>query len=107
MKNTLSHVWRKHGGKYDLYIKADNDTYVIMENLRAFLLNEDLNTHDYHGFRVAASGKVDHHTYNSGGAGYVMRSVKELVEKGFGDSKYCRQADKAFDDLEVRLCLES
>uniref|UniRef100_A0A0N5BVB4 N-acetylgalactosaminide beta-1,3-galactosyltransferase n=1 Tax=Strongyloides papillosus TaxID=174720 RepID=A0A0N5BVB4_STREA len=108
MKNTLRYVWKKYGNKYDWYIKADDDTYVVMENLRAFLLNEDPNKHGYHGFRVAAGGKFDPHTYNSGGAGYVMsrRSVKELVEKGFSDSKYCRQTDEAFDDLEVGLCLE-
>uniref|UniRef100_A0A0N5B5N4 N-acetylgalactosaminide beta-1,3-galactosyltransferase n=1 Tax=Strongyloides papillosus TaxID=174720 RepID=A0A0N5B5N4_STREA len=108
IKNTLSHVWRKYGDKYDWYIKADDDTYVIMENLRAFLLNEDPNKHGYHGFRMAEGGKSDPHAYNSGGAGYVMskKTVKELVEKGFGDSKYCRQTDEAFDDLEVGLCLE-
>uniref|UniRef100_A0A0K0FQ06 N-acetylgalactosaminide beta-1,3-galactosyltransferase n=1 Tax=Strongyloides venezuelensis TaxID=75913 RepID=A0A0K0FQ06_STRVS len=108
MKNTLSHVWRKYGNKYDWYIKADDDTYVIMENLRAFLLNEDPSKHGYHGFRMAVGGKSNPHAYTSGGAGYVMsrRSVKELVEKGFGDSKYCRQTDKAFDDLEVGSCLE-
>uniref|UniRef100_A0A0K0EYZ6 N-acetylgalactosaminide beta-1,3-galactosyltransferase n=1 Tax=Strongyloides venezuelensis TaxID=75913 RepID=A0A0K0EYZ6_STRVS len=108
MKNTLRHVWRKYGDKYDWYIKADDDTYVIMENLRAFLLNEDPSKHGYHGFRMTVGGKSNSHAYNSGGAGYVMsrRSVKELVEKGFGDSKYCRQTDKAFDDREVGSCLE-
>uniref|UniRef100_A0A0K0E723 N-acetylgalactosaminide beta-1,3-galactosyltransferase n=2 Tax=Strongyloides stercoralis TaxID=6248 RepID=A0A0K0E723_STRER len=109
MKNTLKHVWKKYGDKYDWYLKADDDTYVVMENLRAFLLNENPNLHGYHGFRMAAGGENDPHVYNSGGAGYVMskRSVKELVEKGFDNPKYCRQSDSAFDDVEIGYCLEN
>ncbi|CEF62341.1 Glycoprotein-N-acetylgalactosamine 3-beta-galactosyltransferase 1 [Strongyloides ratti] len=109
MKNTLKHVWKKHGDKYDWYLKADDDTYVVMENLRAFLLNENPNKHGYHGFRMAIGGTPDPHAYNSGGAGYVMskKSVRDLVEKGLDNPKYCRQIDSAFDDLEIGYCLEN
>uniref|UniRef100_A0A0N5BUS6 BTB domain-containing protein n=1 Tax=Strongyloides papillosus TaxID=174720 RepID=A0A0N5BUS6_STREA len=51
---------------------ADDDTYIIMENVKAFLLNEDPNKHGYHGFTLAVGGKSDPHAYNSDGAGYVM-----------------------------------
>uniref|UniRef100_A0A0N4Z6X5 N-acetylgalactosaminide beta-1,3-galactosyltransferase n=1 Tax=Parastrongyloides trichosuri TaxID=131310 RepID=A0A0N4Z6X5_PARTI len=107
MKNTLKHVWEKYGDKYDWYIKADDDTYVVMENLRAYLINEDPDKHGYHGFRMHV-GESDPHTYMSGGAGYVMsrKSVKSLVETGLDNSKYCRQVDEAFDDLEIGNCLE-
>uniref|UniRef100_A0A0N4ZR26 N-acetylgalactosaminide beta-1,3-galactosyltransferase n=1 Tax=Parastrongyloides trichosuri TaxID=131310 RepID=A0A0N4ZR26_PARTI len=101
-KNTLTYAWKTHGDKFDWYIKADDDTYFIMENLRAFLMNKDPNKHGYYGFRMVAGT-----LYFSGGAGYVLSkaTVKVLVEQLFEDPKYCRQVDAAFDDVEVGACL--
>uniref|UniRef100_A0A0N5CAZ8 N-acetylgalactosaminide beta-1,3-galactosyltransferase n=1 Tax=Strongyloides papillosus TaxID=174720 RepID=A0A0N5CAZ8_STREA len=108
-KNTIKYVWNRYGDEYDWYIKVDDDTYVIMENLRGYLINRNPNELSYHGFRLEYD--IDNRTINylSGGAGYVMskESVKLLVEKGLDSPEYCRQADEAYDDVEVGNCFKN
>ena len=41
--NSWSHVHQHHFNDADWFIKVDDDTYVIMENLRYFLSQQDPN----------------------------------------------------------------
>uniref|UniRef100_A0AC35THN8 N-acetylgalactosaminide beta-1,3-galactosyltransferase n=1 Tax=Rhabditophanes sp. KR3021 TaxID=114890 RepID=A0AC35THN8_9BILA len=106
VRGALIKMWKKHGDKFDYYLKADDDSYVIMENLRLFLLNKDPNQDLYEGFKlhVTTDGKKPY-SYHQGGAGYVMSKsvVKRLVETGF--PKICQQNAAGFDDRVIGKCL--
>uniref|UniRef100_A0A0N4ZAG3 N-acetylgalactosaminide beta-1,3-galactosyltransferase n=1 Tax=Parastrongyloides trichosuri TaxID=131310 RepID=A0A0N4ZAG3_PARTI len=103
-KNALKQVWKKFGDKYDWYLKVEDDTYVIMENLKAFLLHKDPNTKSYYGYRKKY-GKLE---FFSGTAGYVISkaATKILVEKGLDNPRYCNQKTRGFDNVEVDACFK-
>ena len=75
--------------KYNWYLKVEENTFVIMENLAYFLSVFDYNVPHYFGHPYSLWGS----TYNSGGAGYVlnqaaMRKVLSIMAKGHCDKSY-------------------
>uniref|UniRef100_A0A0N5B3W5 N-acetylgalactosaminide beta-1,3-galactosyltransferase n=1 Tax=Strongyloides papillosus TaxID=174720 RepID=A0A0N5B3W5_STREA len=107
VKNGLRWVWKNQKNEYDYVLKADDDTYIVMENLRAFLLNENPDDHSYLGFTIYNPPGNITNGYIQGGSGYVFsrKTFNTLVENGLSNKKYCTQRDDAFDDLEIGRCL--
>ena len=62
-------------------MKLDDDTYMVVENLRYFLQDKDPYQALYYGRRFKPMVK---HGYMSGGAGYVLSktALKKLVTEG-------------------------
>ncbi|XP_071121222.1 glycoprotein-N-acetylgalactosamine 3-beta-galactosyltransferase 1-like [Mytilus edulis] len=85
----FKYVYEHYRDKADWFMKADDDTYVILENLRYFL--KDYNTSDpvYFGKHFTYPTKQE---YMSGGAGYVLskEALTRYVMKG-NDSTVCKQ----------------
>ncbi|ESO96735.1 hypothetical protein LOTGIDRAFT_143711 [Lottia gigantea] len=96
------HIYENYYDKADWFMKADDDTYVIVENLRYFLSGQNTSDPVYFGHRFKVIVKQG---YYSGGAGYVLS--KEALRR-FGlygnDSKKCRQ-DGGAEDAEMGNCL--
>uniref|UniRef100_A0A0K0FP21 N-acetylgalactosaminide beta-1,3-galactosyltransferase n=1 Tax=Strongyloides venezuelensis TaxID=75913 RepID=A0A0K0FP21_STRVS len=107
VKKALRWVWKNHRNEYDYVLKADDDAYLVMENLRAFLLNENPNDHSYFGFTVYNPPGDKANGYIQGGSGYVFsrKTFNTLVEKGLNNKKYCTPRNKVLDDMEVGRCL--
>ena len=40
-KRAFKHIYENHYQEYDWFLKADDDTFVIVENLKSFLSNYD------------------------------------------------------------------
>jgi len=97
------YVYEHHRNDFDWFMKADDDTYVIMENLRYFLSGKNSSEPVFYGFLMKHVVKQG---YYSGGAGYVLsrEALSRLITRG-KDPKVCRQ-DGGDEDMEIGRCLE-
>ena len=88
-------------------MKADDDTYMIMENLRFMLTQYKSEDPWYFGAKFKKFVKSG---YMSGGAGYVLskEALRRLVTIGLQDTKgtYCRKDEKGPEDLNIGKCME-
>ena len=67
------------------YLKADDDSYIVMDNLRDFLSQHNPDDPLQFGSKLkGANGQIVQHGYMSGGAGYVLskEALKRLVTMG-------------------------
>ena len=105
-KAAFQYIHHHHKNDQAWYLKADDDTYVILENLRYFLSNYNTNEAWYFGCNYRRFVQAG---YMSGGAGYVISqaALNRFVQEGLeGPSKVCKTDSKGSEDLELGLCLE-
>ncbi|VDN04455.1 unnamed protein product [Thelazia callipaeda] len=91
---------------YDWFLKADDDTFVIVENLRLFmLLAHDPSEPVWFGCKFKPFTKQG---YMSGGAGYVLSraALKKFVREALQDPKKCKKEENGAEDAEIGKCLE-
>lgn len=96
------YVYEHHAKEADWFLKADDDTYVVLDNLRWILSNHTPEEPIYFGKRFKPYTKQG---YMSGGAGYVLskEALKRFVE-GFR-TKVCTHTTPV-EDLALGQCLE-
>nr|CAD2195806.1 unnamed protein product [Meloidogyne enterolobii] len=92
--------------KFEWFLKADDDTFIIVENLRKLLEKYSADSLVYFGaifhFMDASLGQ----TYPSGGAGYVLSraALRKFVEIGLRGDKLC-DSKEIYEDLEIGSCM--
>nr|CAD7443996.1 unnamed protein product [Timema bartmani] len=98
-KEAFKYVYKHYLDQADFFMKADDDTYVVVENLRFMLSIYDPLLPLFFGCRFKPFVK---HGYMSGGAGYVLSkaAVTLFVEKALPD-KRCRQNHGGCEDIEI------
>ena len=91
----------EHGDAIDWFLKGDDDTYIIMENLRHYLAQFDPRKPHYVGGRSMDFISTG---YNGGGAGYLLsnEAARTVVERG--TEVRCKQ-DGTIEDLDMGRCL--
>uniref|UniRef100_A0A914W645 N-acetylgalactosaminide beta-1,3-galactosyltransferase n=1 Tax=Plectus sambesii TaxID=2011161 RepID=A0A914W645_9BILA len=101
-KEAMRYTHEHFGEKFDWFFKADDDTFVIVENLRLLLSKFDPSLPHYLGFRIKPYVSEG---YNSGGAGYVLSraALKMLVERLLPNITLC--PDGASEDMQLGICL--
>uniref|UniRef100_A0A8C2E8G0 N-acetylgalactosaminide beta-1,3-galactosyltransferase n=1 Tax=Cyprinus carpio TaxID=7962 RepID=A0A8C2E8G0_CYPCA len=93
---------KNHGDEADWFLKSDDDTFVVVDNLRWILSNYTAQQPIYFGKRFKPYVKQG---YMSGGAGYVLskEALRRFVE-GFS-TKVCTHTTSV-EDLAMGQCLE-
>lgn len=96
------YAYEHHIDEADWFLKADDDTYVIVDNLRWVLANHTPDEPIYFGRRFKPYTKQG---YMSGGAGYVLskEALRRFVE-GF-KTKVCSHTTSV-EDLAMGQCME-
>ena len=109
MKKAFELIYERHLNDFDYVLKADDDTYVIIENLQLLLYNYPAHEPGYLGFHFNKFVKTG---YMSGGAGYVIThgGFRNLIQHGY-KKNLCpvisRSEDKEnSEDIETGRCLE-
>lgn len=109
-----NHLWGKTKASFryihehhidaDWFLKADDDTYVVVENLRYMLMSYNASEPIYFGCRFKP---YVHQGYMSGGAGYVLskEAVRRFVDKGLSEN-ICRKDEGGAEDVEMGHCME-
>uniref|UniRef100_A0A3B5LTN7 N-acetylgalactosaminide beta-1,3-galactosyltransferase n=1 Tax=Xiphophorus couchianus TaxID=32473 RepID=A0A3B5LTN7_9TELE len=98
----FQYVYEHHVNEADWFLKADDDTFVVVDNLRWLLSNHTPEEPIYFGKRFKPYTKQG---YMSGGAGYVLskEALRRFVE-GF-QTKACTHTTPV-EDLALGQCLE-
>lgn len=113
MPEVRSHLWVKmrnvlrrlyaYIDDYDYFFKADDDTYTIVENLRALLRHHSPDDPFMLGYRwnVLCPGG-----FFSGGAGYLLsrEALRRLVERAIDKHPSCPTKDEDQEDVKTSYC---
>uniref|UniRef100_A0A0N4ZWD4 N-acetylgalactosaminide beta-1,3-galactosyltransferase n=1 Tax=Parastrongyloides trichosuri TaxID=131310 RepID=A0A0N4ZWD4_PARTI len=104
----MKYVYRNFGKKYDWFLRVDDDSYVIMENLRNYLTFKNPNKAKVYGFRYKSMWPGYKQGIIHGGAGTVLSkaALGRLVMKGLGSSDKCKAENNNLDDRKLSYCLE-
>ncbi|GAB6030693.1 hypothetical protein CHUAL_007546 [Chamberlinius hualienensis] len=103
----FQHAYDNYFDKVDWFVKADDDTFLVMENLRLLLIDKDPAYPIYYGCKFKVIVKPN--GYMSGGAGYVLskEALKRFVEISLPNKTLCRQEDNGAEDAEIGKCLQN
>ncbi|XP_067655449.1 glycoprotein-N-acetylgalactosamine 3-beta-galactosyltransferase 1-B-like isoform X2 [Haliotis asinina] len=98
------YIYENHFHDADWFMKADDDTYVIVENLRYFLTTHNKFDPVFFGHHFKVNLKQG---YYSGGGGYVLskEALRRYGEQGH-DPRLCRRDGRA-EDVAFGRCMEN
>lgn len=91
-----------HREEFDWFLKADDDTFILVDNLRRFLNGRNPDDPFWYGSRLK-SPKVAGGSYNSGGAGYLLgrRALTAFIQQEQPSSANCSRMHIGYEDLEL------
>ncbi|XP_013102271.1 glycoprotein-N-acetylgalactosamine 3-beta-galactosyltransferase 1 [Stomoxys calcitrans] len=105
-REAFKYIYDHYLDEYDWFLKADDDTYVIVENLRLFLYPMSTEAPVYFGCKFKPLVRQG---YMSGGAGYVLskEALKRFVELGYSNKTICHPGKGGSEDKEMGKCLQN
>ncbi|XP_053609624.1 glycoprotein-N-acetylgalactosamine 3-beta-galactosyltransferase 1-like [Plodia interpunctella] len=103
VKAAFQHIYENYIDEAEWFLKADDDTYVIVENLKHFLYDYNTNDPIYFGCKYKTNYTKD--GYASGGAGYVLskEAVSRFVNYGLKNDLCVKSMGS--EDVDMSRCL--
>jgi glycoprotein-N-acetylgalactosamine 3-beta-galactosyltransferase len=103
--NAFAYIYDNHFDESEWFLKADDDTFVIMENLRLILKGYHPQALYYNGIQMGSEKHGD--SWFSGGGGYILSkaSLRLYMTKGRYNETLCPW-HKA-EDVYLGRCLET
>ena len=97
-KGGFQYCYQHHREDFDWFLKADDDTFMVIENLKEMLRPFDTNEPIHFGHHFKYLGG-----YFAGGAGYVLsrESLRRFVEEGITNSSVCEASDGGDEDVNM------
>ena len=88
-KQAWIYVYEHYLNDFEYFVKADDDTFIIVENLRRYMANRNPEEPEFFGHRMYLSLFGRKIIYNSGGPGQVLsrKALKLMVEKSMLNSR--------------------
>ena len=99
--SAIKHIYKKHNN-YDFYMKADDDTFVFVDNLRSFLKEKSPRAPVTYGYDL--KNRVEK-GYHSGGGGYLLsnEAFNRLGSKLVSNQTFCQNT--GIEDVDIASCL--
>ncbi|XP_053376738.1 glycoprotein-N-acetylgalactosamine 3-beta-galactosyltransferase 1-like [Mercenaria mercenaria] len=97
------YVFENHLDEADWYLKADDDTYVIFENLQYFLSKHIATYPIMFGHYFA----FEKRKYFHGGSGYVISKEALRIFGNFGDDPRLCKKDGPSEDIHFARCMKN
>lgn len=103
-EEAFKYIYKHHMNDADWFLKADDDTYVIVENLRHMLYQYDTNDPLFFGAKFLQYSKQG---YMDGGPGYILskESVRKFVEEGVPNEHLCKKTSDGAEDIFMGIDL--
>lgn len=105
-KEAFKYIHRYHLNNIDWVLKVEDDTYVVVENLRYMLYQYSPDDLVHFGYKRQAPEIKQ--GYMDRGAYVLSRAaVAKMVKEGFEDESKCRSGEIGDEELELGKCLEN
>ncbi|KAG5674688.1 hypothetical protein PVAND_004640 [Polypedilum vanderplanki] len=106
-KLTMKYVYENHLNDVDWFMRADDDNFMIMENLRYLLYQFHPQTALYIGCRFAIHFPKTEEGYMAGGGQiFSKKAIIKFNEISLKNTSYCVPEDSELDDVFVGRCLK-
>lgn len=98
-------IWELYGNEYDWFLKADDDTWIFMENLRYLLYSYSPEYPIYFGCKLKPYVQQGYMS----GSGYVLsrEAVRRFNEEAVVDGYKCWNGTEGNEDVEMGKCLSA
>ena len=89
-RNAWTYVYKRHLSDFEYFVKCDEDTFLIIENLKRYMAKRDPEKPEFFGCRLYYTFKGYKFIYHSGGPGIVLsrKSVQIMVERAFSNKTH-------------------
>ncbi|XP_057381452.1 glycoprotein-N-acetylgalactosamine 3-beta-galactosyltransferase 1-like [Daphnia carinata] len=105
-REAFRYAWDRFQDEVDWFFKADDDTYVVVENLRYFLSAFKTSEPFWFGHKYKTNVTAG---FFSGDAGYALskEATKRFVKDGYFNPLLCRKDPEGAEDVELGKCMEN
>jgi glycoprotein-N-acetylgalactosamine 3-beta-galactosyltransferase len=100
--------YEEHIDDFDWFIRGDDDTYLMMDNVREHLDSLDPNENHYLGRHFYISANHSEAQFYSGGPGTILSqgALRELISGYKRNAKVFNNIDTFADDLELGMSMQ-